>query len=265
MILVEPIYMTWTIKPYFMVPVSYFYFVLGMKIRKSLSHGEILSMTPYRYKSIVKKIQELISREELSVGEKLPPERTLARTFKVSRNSVRQAIQLLSENSLIESRQGDGNYILEKNNARIVDTLARTISAEKERLRDILEFRQCLEPQIARLAASSISPDELERLTAIVSDQEQTIINKGQYHLLDEEFHNLLALASGNSVMMAVFKTLNTLLNESRSEFIQNSSRRKASVRGHRKIIKALEQKDPAMAQKAMEKHIQEVERIVLN
>ena len=222
-------------------------------------------MKPYRYKSIVQEIQELIDKEGVAVGEKLPPERTLAKRFKVSRNSVRQAVQLLSENNLVESRQGDGTYILEKNSTRIVDILAKTISAEKSRLREILEFRQCLEPQIARLAASSISPVELYNLKAIVADQEQKIINKEEYHLLDEEFHNLLALASGNSVMMEVFKTLSTLLNESRSQFLQNSSRRKASVSGHRKIIKALEQKDPAMAQKAMEEHIQEVEQIILN
>ncbi|MCP4114861.1 MAG: FadR family transcriptional regulator [Desulfobacteraceae bacterium] len=221
-------------------------------------------MKPYRYEAIVQQIQELISQGRLSVGDKLPPERTLAKRFKVSRNSVRQAVQALAEKNLVESRQGDGTYICGKDNAHFVDSLARAIGAEKSRLKEILEFRQCLEPQIARLAASAISQAQLNRLKIIVCDQERKLLANQEDDRLDQEFHSLLARASGNTVMQEVFTALTNLLNESRSEFLQSNTRRKVSITGHLKIIDGLENRNPAMARQAMEEHIMDVEQTVL-
>ncbi len=222
-------------------------------------------MKPYRYETIVEQIRELISQGELSIGDKLPPERTLAKRFKVSRNSVRQAVQALAEKNLVESRQGDGTYICDRNNALLVDSLARAIGAEKTRIREILEFRQCLEPQIARLAASAISPAQLDRLKIIVCDQQRKLLAHEADDLLDQEFHSLLAQASGNTVMQEVFANLNNLLNESRSEFLQSNTRKRVSITGHLKIIDALEKRDPSMSQQAMESHILDIEQTVLN
>ncbi|MBI9091524.1 MAG: FadR family transcriptional regulator [Desulfobacterium sp.] len=222
-------------------------------------------MKPYRYETIVQQIQELISQGELSVGDKLPPERTLAKRFKVSRNSVRQAVQALAEKNLVESRQGDGTYIRSKDNTLFMDALARAIAAEKTRIREILEFRQCLEPQIARLAASAISPPQLDRLKIIVCDQQRKLLAHQEDHLLDQEFHNLLAMASGNKVMQEVFTTLTNLLDESRSEFLQSNTRRRVSITGHLKIIEALEKRDPSMSRQAMEAHLIDIEQTVFS
>ena len=222
-------------------------------------------MRSYRYKAIVHQIQEMIHKGALVAGDKLPPERTLARTFKVSRNSVRQAVQDLSAKNLVESRQGDGTYVCANDSVRIVDSLARAIGAQKKRLREILELRQCLEPQIARIAASEISPAQLDCLKIIVCDQEQKFLANEPDHSLDQAFHQQIALASGNTVIQEVFATLSSLLNESRSEFLQNTTRTRDSITGHLKIITALEKKDPVLAQKAMEDHIHCVEQHILN
>ena len=55
---------------------------------------------------VFEQIQDLIYKGQLKAGEKLLPERELAETLNVSRNSVREAINKLIERKLIENRQG---------------------------------------------------------------------------------------------------------------------------------------------------------------
>ena len=63
------------------------------------------------YQHLSDKIHDVIEKGGLKVGDKLPPERALAETFGVSRNSVREAIRTLSEQGILKSRYGDGTYI----------------------------------------------------------------------------------------------------------------------------------------------------------
>ena len=66
----------------------------------------------YAYTAIIERIRDLIRNGELVPGDRLPPERKLAEALGVSRNSLRQAFQALAERKIIESRQGDGTYLL---------------------------------------------------------------------------------------------------------------------------------------------------------
>ncbi len=222
-----------------------------------------VSKKKYLYKDIVEQIQEMIQKGDLKIGDKIPPERTLAETFRVSRNCVRQAVQALSEKGILESRRGDGTYVCAVDPSLLVDPFAFVIHAEKDRLRDILEFRLLLEPQVAYLAAKNITLEELDRLKIIVCDQERKILAGETDSDLDQAFHEQIIQASKNKVVQEVFNTINEILNESRSEFLQSGSRRKASVVGHLKIIDALESRDPDMAYQAMKEHILRVEKTV--
>lgn len=218
----------------------------------------------YLYNEIVEKIKEMIRCGELRVGEKIPTERFLAQTFKVSRNCVRQAIQALAERNILESRQGDGTYVCTPDDCVLIDSFTLAIQAQKDLLRDVLEFRLLMEPQIASLAAANITPEELDRLKIIVCDQERRILAGTGDSELDASFHRQLVWASRNRIVGQVMDTVNGILNESRSEHLWSEARRKASVIGHLKIIDALENKDPEMAFKAMREHLWSVEQIVL-
>ena len=58
---------------------------------------------------------------KLNIGDKLPTERHLSETLALSRNTVRDAIRIMSSMGLVESRQGSGNYLSNK--------ISRNISA----------------------------------------------------------------------------------------------------------------------------------------
>ncbi len=226
--------------------------------------GATANKGKYRYNEIVQQIKDMIRRGELKVGEKIPPERELAGIFKVSRNCIRQAIQTLSERKVLESRQGDGTYVCALDESALLDSFGLAIQAQKELIREILEFRLLLEPQIASLAARHITPEELDRLKIIVCDQERKILAGSEDSQLDAAFHLGLATASKNRVIKQVMDTVDGILNESRSGPLWTDTRRRASIIGHLRVIDALENRDPDMAFTAMRDHLAAVAEIVL-
>lgn len=217
----------------------------------------------YLYGDIVDQIRRMIREGQLKVGDKLPPERTLADRFKVSRNCIRQAVQALGEKGILESRQGDGTYVCAPDEAVLTESLARAISMQTELLEDIWEFRLLMEPQIAFLAAKSITREQLDRLKVIVFDQQKKMLQGDADPELDAAFHRVIVEASGNRVVRKVMETMTEILNESRADLLQSHTRTRASVDGHFKIIDALERKDPDAAYGAMRDHLAEVGEIV--
>ena len=220
----------------------------------------------YTYMAIIGRIRDMIRKGELAPGDRLPPERKLAEAFGVSRNSLRQALQALAERKIIESRQGDGNYLLTSPEASLSeDIIIDTINEQSDFLHDIIEFRHMMEPQIAALAARRIQPDSLDRLKILVCDQQRALMADRQDDNFDVEFHQMLARCTGNRVIIQVITTIQSIVNETRSIWLQSSERRKASLEGHLRIIDALELGDSDAAFKTMKLHLTEIESYIFN
>lgn len=219
----------------------------------------------YLYNTIIEKIRDMIRIGELKPGDRLPPERKLADDFGVSRNSLRQAIQAMSERKMIESRQGDGNYISSSLDASFFsDSIIDAITEQSDFLKDILEFRQMMEPQIAFLAAERITQEQIDSLKILVCDQHRAVIDQKDDDFLDTAFHLKLAGYSGNRVVSQVMMAIRSIINETRSGWLQSRERRQSSIEGHLKIIDALESGNPDKAFEAMKKHLLEVEQHIL-
>jgi GntR family transcriptional repressor for pyruvate dehydrogenase complex len=216
------------------------------------------------YNGIVERILGMIRCGELKEGKKIPSERSLALSFGVSRNCIRQAIQTLSERQILEGHRGDGTYVRTPDETALIDSFALVLHAKGDLIREVLEFRMLMEPGIASLAAGNITRGELDRLKIIVCDQERRILAGKEDSELDAAFHLQLAAASKNRIVKQMMDKMNEILGESRSESLWNETRRKASVAGHLKIIDALENRDPDMAFEAMKEHLWSVEKIVL-
>jgi len=215
----------------------------------------------YAYTAIIARIDEMISTGALAPGDRLPPERQLAQTFGVSRGSLRQAFQALADRQIIESRHGDGTYLLRPLDTALPgEAIVTAIGEQRGFLRDVLEFRQMLEPQIAALAAQRIGPEDLDRLKVLVCDQQRALLAGREEDAFDVEFHQLLARSLANRVVDRVLTTTQSILNQTRSTWLQSSERRHASVAGHLRIIDALESGDAEAAFTAMQTHLAEIE-----
>lgn len=221
-------------------------------------------MSRHQYQIIEDRIQTMIQNGDFATGDRIPAERSLAETFSVSRNCVREAIRALAEKGILESRLGDGTYVRSANQEELSGNLAEAIQLQKQRIQEIFELRMLLEPQIASLAAERITPTGLNELKAIVLDQGRAVAAGENDAPLDALFHETLAEAAGNTVILTVLDTIRTLLEDTRSEFMRPRARKGASVEGHLRIIEALEKRNPLAAYSAMNEHIRNMEHMAL-
>jgi len=215
------------------------------------------------YEDIVKQVRDLIERGRLKKGDQLPTERELTETFKVSRATVREAIRTLESMMLVESRQGNGTYVLASSEEALVQPLAAALFHEKDDLMDIFYIRKLIEPSIAQLAAGNATRDEIRELEEILGKQEQDIENGVNSLETDSAFHTILARMAKNRALGRLLLALVDLLEETREEYLQNGVRAKESLQGHQKILAAVRSGDCAAARQSMVRHLEGVEGLL--
>jgi len=217
------------------------------------------------YEEVAKQIERLIVEGGLKPGDKLPPERELAEMFQVSRSSLRDAIRTLELTGLLEPRQGEGTVVCDLSADSLVNPLANMLTRKRELVAELLDVRKMLEPPLAARAAAHASPEEMDYLEDILRRQKEKV-RRGELAIEeDSEFHYTIAMAAKNSVVQKVLDVLMDLLRKSRERSLQVEGRRQRSLAGHRRILRAIRQRDSAAAERAMRRHLKEIEEIVLN
>src|SRR5262252_4172852 len=105
--------------------------------------------------AIVRRITDQISKGRLVAGHKLPAERDMARQFKTSRVSVREAYRSLEEVGLLRIRRGadGGAFIAAVDHSPVQRSLALVLGLKNTSHRQLTDARLLIEPPIARMAA----------------------------------------------------------------------------------------------------------------
>lgn len=246
--------------------VKIFYWATNFPTWELMPESDSKEVRKQAYIIIIERIRDMIHKGEVRLGERLPPERKLAEMFGVSRSMLRQAFQAMAERRIIESRHGDGTYLLTNFDASFPeDAILDAMGEQSGFLESILEFRQLMEPQIAALAARRITPEGIDQLKILVCDQQLALLAGQDEDTFDVEFHRLLTGHAGNKVISRIMTTVQSIMNDTRSGWLQSDGRRRTSVEGHLRIIDALAAGDEEAACAAMKDHITEIERYILS
>ncbi|MDA1129324.1 MAG: FadR/GntR family transcriptional regulator [Chloroflexi bacterium] len=216
------------------------------------------------HESIVQRFHSLIQNGSLEHGAKLPAERVLAEQLKVSRSSVREAIRTLELQGLVVSKPGSGTFIntqsLNAVTTLMTSNLGVGLGAGEAQLRDIFEVRHLLEPQLAALAAQRATPEDVERLSAILEEQQRQIMEGETGVDADTEFHFALATATHNIALVKVVSAVEDVLRQSRDQSLQQPGRPERSMASHHQILEMVRSGDHRGAREAMEHHLTAVE-----
>jgi GntR family transcriptional repressor for pyruvate dehydrogenase complex len=217
-----------------------------------------------RYEQVAEQIERLILKGVLKPGDRLPPERDLAAKFGVARSSIRDAIRTLEVMGILDPRQGHGTVVREVSADALVVPLASVLMRKREMIAELVDVRRMIEPPLAARAAVNATEEELAHLEDILDRQGQKM-RRGEPSIdEDSEFHYAIALAARNSVVLQVLDLLMDLLRESRARSLQVPGRPERSYQGHRRILRAIQRRDPDGAEAAVRKHLKEIEDIVL-
>jgi GntR family transcriptional repressor for pyruvate dehydrogenase complex len=208
---------------------------------------------------IADRIQMLILDGTFPPGRPLPGERHLAERFSVSRGSVRDAFRTLETVGLLVTRHGQGTFPQELDVNRLVAPLKSILSYRRDMQDELLDVRRMFEPAVARVAATRISEEDLADLQRIVDVQRRKLRTGRSAIAEDTAFHEVLARATGNRVIVSIMATLNDLLVESRKLTLRQKGRPRKSILGHEAVVEALRQRDGEAAAEAMRAHIDQI------
>lgn len=190
----------------------------------------------------------LIESGDLSVGDKLPSEHSLAESFGVSRPIVREGLGALRAAGVVESRSGSGTFVTAKPTRNGL-LLQGRYSAE-----DLFEVRCHLEIPGAALAAQRRTAPQLADLAAIVERHTRRTAAR-DWVQDDLEFHVLLAEATGNALQAHLVRELREL-QQDQNVAIAEVTDLEAPLAEHRAIVRAVERRDPRAARTAMRAHL---------
>lgn len=212
---------------------------------------------------VVTRLREMIQRGEISAGDRLPPERDLAKLLGVSRPTLRAGIRSLSTVGILQSRQGAGTFVAEAEESPTLDSSQlRLLSALHGFTSDeMFEARLALEMSIAGLAAERATSEQMTLLAEEIAGMYASLENPGQYLVHDMQFHQTVAAASGNRILTSLMNMVATILFDYRSKTVKRATDLKESAEQHHNIYRALREHDPEAARRAMRDHLLETQR----
>ncbi|NYT38099.1 transcriptional regulator LldR [Allopusillimonas soli] len=168
---------------------------------------------------IAEKLQVLVREQGLQPGDRLPSERQLAVVLGASRPCIREAIQKLASQGLLQSRQGGGTFVLPPPGdawpqQNLVHPLSSLVHDDPEYRYDVLEARHALEGGTAWHAAMRATQQDKERIRSRFESMVR-YQGSGDPDLsarADAEFHLAIAEASHNLVLLQMMRGLFELL-----------------------------------------------------
>lgn len=188
---------------------------------------------------MAQKIYDMLRKEiitlRLSPGEPLSEE-NLAKRFKVSRTLVREALRRLNHEGLVEQIPRKGAFV-----AKIGLT----------DVREIFQIREATEGIAARIAAPRIGQKKLDMIEdALYSGNDEEAERAGK------KLHELILRYTDNKRMLDLLRILRVQLERMYFYTRALPGREKRSREEHKKILKSIRQRDPALAEEVMREHI---------
>lgn len=205
---------------------------------------------------VVEHVRNLISTGEVHPGDRLPPERELARKLKISRSSLRAGIGFLSAMGVLKSRHGAGTFVSTGPPALDSSSLSVLGALHHFHPWQMFEARIVLESNIAALAAERATGEHIAELAEEVAEMYASLSDPQEYLIHDVRFHRTIARASGNPILGALMETITADLYKHRSKTVQNTQDLKQSAEMHREIYRAIRSHNPAQARLTMEQHL---------
>jgi Transcriptional regulators len=208
----------------------------------------------------------LLSSGEFKPGEKLPTEAEMCDQLQVSRPVLREVMRALRYMGYLESVQGGGTYISNPLKP-VMSDLKMKLAFEQVQLLEIWELRYVLEVAIAGMAAERATEEETERIWNAYLSYESNAdsdIDPDQIIASTQSFHNTVAEAVHNSVLMGTLENVSGLLRKSRIASIQVEGSSARAAHFHKGIAEAIVKKDVEQAQEAMREHLLDVKKDLL-
>jgi DNA-binding FadR family transcriptional regulator len=201
------------------------------------------------------KLRGFLSQQALTLNGRLPPERLLSASLRVSRTELRKALAVLEAEGQIWRHVGRGTFIGARPvlNLDDVEYLSSTVSPVQ-----IIDARLSIEPQIARLAALHGVQGDLAEMR-LCNRRCREARDWRVYEAWDNKFHHAIASATKNQLLIVLYDTLNAVRRSPAWQDIRHTQRPPPdhmSFAEHDAICDAIARREADQAAESMREHI---------
>ena len=214
---------------------------------------------PNLAQTVAQQLLELIHKQHLAAGDKLPSEMEMKEAFGVGRSTIREALNGLVTLGVIEVRHGHGAFVLgdPTPSPETIDAAIRRGVA-----RDLLEARAAMEVAIAEYAALRADEDDLAAIRECLDAAEEEIGRGGGGVKEGGRFHLLLAEAARNAICSQFIRMILSMMEERGTALSQEQGYPQWEVAAHRGIFEAVSSGDSERARVAMAQHLRDMQAI---
>jgi len=210
---------------------------------------------------VVARVYELIKRDELKPGDRLPPERELAKQLGISRPSLRAGLSSLISMGVLQSRQGAGTFLVDGPPALDSEPLRLLARLHGFSYDHMFETRSVLEVGAAGLAAERATGDQLATMSEEIAEMFAALKDPQQFLVHDVAFHRAVAAASGNPTLATLVEMVSAILYERRRDTIERAHDFNEALELHRRVYRAIRSHNAEEAREAMREHIVRAQR----
>jgi GntR family transcriptional regulator, transcriptional repressor for pyruvate dehydrogenase complex len=214
-------------------------------------------------------IRRYLEQQRLQPGDRIGTEQQLAAEFGVSRPTLREALRLLAGSHLIRVSRGRAGGIFVAHtpgdgmSRNLSESIAMMLATESVSVLELLEARMFLEVPLARMAAGNATPETDRLLDEAIAEAERSAPGEPQFNDADARFHRILAEAVGNELLLAFTGWTLEVCQPSLVEQIKGRVKAEDILGQHRAIARAVRQRRPAAAEKAMRAHLQHLHDVL--
>ncbi len=219
------------------------------------------------YRQIAEQLRQLMASGEFAMGSRLPAERDLALQLGVSRPSVREALIALEVEGMIEVRTGSGIYVRQTSAAKTTAAPAElddNTPANWGPL-EVMSARILVEAEVAALAATNAQKADLKAIKTGLQQMKLEAARDEIPRQGDEAFHEAIAQACGNSVLLDTVQRYwlarNGPLFERLGDYFEHPASWQTAIAEHQEVMHAIEARDSSAARKAMQKHLRQAHK----
>jgi DNA-binding FadR family transcriptional regulator len=182
------------------------------------------------------------------VGDKLPREVELAEALQVGRNTVREAVRVLSHSHVLEVRQGDGTYVRSR-----IDPAETMRRIGRSGLRDHFELRAMLETEAARLAAQRRTDADLAQLNRLLEERGEIPETGDLADFIDRDlaFHLAIAQAAHNTALEELYRYFSASVRSDIYTVLTESELPEPNAAAHARIVEEITAAKPERAARA--------------
>lgn len=209
---------------------------------------------------VADRLMQRIRAGEIKPGDQLPPERELMDFYGVGRPAVREALQAMERDGIVEISHGERARVIVPTARDLIQQLLsgtrHLLQVQPDALEHLKQLRVFLEEGTARMAAERATPDDIALIRERIEAQRNALSRDNEFLMHDMAFHREIARISGNPIFPAVVEAIFLWASDYYQPMVRAPGAEQLTLAEHTRLADAIEAHDADAAAAAVRDHL---------